>query len=241
MITLKTSRFLTFATLGSILFGCSILPESLSDKSSESTMLTTEQRDELLDMLKSHKDNNESIRQWRQSQAGITRLLNIESDLKILIEQLNELSNEGSGGNDDLDMASQTSQLAQTDEKPQSEVIIQALDNKNEITSPPIYQTMPDNNKMLAGWTAIQLSAMKSQSSIKSLWQQLVKSHPMLLGDLSAVTEAVESSTGTIYRLKAGSFDNKRNASMLCDKLQKVGVSCLLTQYDESAMHLPIN
>jgi cell division protein FtsN len=243
---LRISRFLTLAILGWGMLACSVLPESLQQTDASLPLLTPEQQKELLDMLKSHKGNEALMQQWRQSQTGVTRLLAIESDLKVLIEQLSELSSEQSSNGEQY-IAAQTSESAQVAEKPitpqqtKVDILPYQSDTQNQDAYVPVYKASLGDNTQLAGLIGIQLSAMKSPATIAKLWQQLVKLQPRLLGDLSPVTEAVERSSGTIYRLKAGPFDNKATAEMHCNKLRQVKISCIVTQYAENAMYLPVN
>lgn len=241
MSLLRISRFLTLAILGMFLLACSALPESTPEMSVSSPQLSTEQRDELLDMLKSHKDNKALIQQWRESQAGVKRLLAIESDLKVLIDQLSGLVDEGSPSEEQTSTSSKIP--IKKSETSRTKMAIPATDgdNKNKNFVQPFAKTKLDKNIKLAGLIALQLSAMKDPESITKLWQKLVKMQPTLLGTLSPATEAVERSNGTIYRLKAGPFDNKKDANMHCNKLQQVNVSCMVTQYAGSAKYLLIN
>jgi hypothetical protein len=241
MSQLKISRFLALSILGMSLFACSTIPDSVQQHNATVSALSLEQRDELLEMLKSHKDNQALMQQWRQSQTGVTRLLTIESDLKVLIEQLSELSS-GQSNNGEQFITAQKSGAVQVAVKPiipqqaKVDILPYQSNTQNQDAYLPVYKVSLDDNTQVAGLIGIQLSAMMRPAAIAKLWQQLVKLQPRLLGNLSPVTEVVESSSGTIYRLKAGPFDNKASAEMHCNKLREVNVSCIVTQYAKSAI-----
>jgi cell division protein FtsN len=241
MYLLRKSQFLTLAVLVNLLSACSMVPESAQDMSASAPLLSSEQRDELLDMLKSHKDNEALIQQWRESQAGVTRLLTIESELSVLIDQLNEL------GADEKFAEAQTSKSNQGPAKPlvpqsaKEDILETHSGTQNHEASQPTYKASLGDDTKLSGLIAIQLSAMKTPGAITKSWQQLVSKEPTLIGGLSPITEAVERSNGTIYRLKVGPFGNKQEAKVLCSKLRKVNVPCIVSQYAENAKYLPTN
>lgn len=232
MSPLRIILFSTYVILATLLFGCSTVTEPVQQKALNSPTLTIEQRDELLVMLKKHKYNEQLIQQWQQSQAGVTRLLAIESDLKMLIEQLNELAS------DEQPIVTPTSDAVQIPEKriatPQAkmDVLETAMGTEDKDQ---------DENSKLSGLIAIQLSAMTNPESIVELWQRYIELQPTLLGDLTPVVEIVERPSGTIHRLKAGPFDNIEDANLLCIKLRQANVSCIVSRYAKSAVYLPIN
>jgi cell division protein FtsN len=232
----KIKLLLTFTICGSLLSACSLMPESVEPVDLSAPPFTAEQRVVLIKMLKNQKDNNESIQQWRRSQAGVVRLLAIETELKMLIEQLNELADESQFVESKSDNSSEK-QIAVEQVKTEM-LVINSETQGNDSSS---YSTKLEENNSLTGLIAIQLSAMSNNEAISRQWQRLVKAYPAILGDLSPTSELVERSKGAIYRLKVGPFDNKSQAMSRCNKLRTVNVSCVTTQYFESAVYLPIN
>jgi hypothetical protein len=241
MSQLKISRFLALSILGMCLFACSTMHDTVQQPDATVSALSLEQRDELLEMLKSHKDNEELIQQWRQNQPGLTRLLAIESELRVLIEQLNELSSDNSFAREKTVQPIDSSEQPIISQPTQTAIPSSVSNTQKLEDVQPVYQVTLDDNNKLAGMLGIQLSAMKNLGGIAKLWEQYVKLHASLLGDLSAATEVVESSNGTIYRLKAGPFDNDVSAQMRCTKLRQVNVTCIVVKYTEGAKYLPIN
>jgi len=233
MSTLRIILLTTFVISANFLAGCSTVSEPVKENTVNSPTLTTEQRDELLVLLKKHKYNEELIQQWQQSQAGVSRLLAIESDLRVLIEQLNDLANE------EQVIAKQSNNTVQKPEKPIAAAVQQTkmkvseseLRTNNEVK----IGTMP-----LPGTFTIQLAAMSRLESIETSWQNVVNSQPNLVSDLTPVAEVVERANGVIYRLKAGRFDNKEDAILLCNKLRQANVSCVASVHAERAVYLPI-
>lgn len=241
MSQLKIKRFLTLSILGMCLSACSTMPDSDQQSDAAISALTLEQRDELLNMLKNHKDNEALIQQWRQNQPGLTRLLAIESELKVLIEQLNELSRSDSLDGEKNAQTSASAEQAIISQPTQTATQPVVNNTQPSVDVQPVNKVTLDDNNKLAGMVGIQLSAMKNLASISQLWQQNVQLHPSLLGNLSAAAEVVESAKGTIYRLKAGPFDNDVSAQMRCTKLRQVNISCIVIKYTEEAEYLPIN
>jgi hypothetical protein len=232
----KIKLLLTFTLCGSLMSACSLMTESVEPAVASASLFTAEQRVELIKMLKNQKDNNESIQQWRQSQAGVVRLLAIETELKMLIEQLNELADESQFVESKSGNSSEKKIVV---EQVKTEML--EINSETQGNDSSSYNTKLEENNSLTGLIAIQLSAMSNNEAISRQWQRLVKAYPTLLGDLSPTSELVERSKGAIYRLKAGPFDNKSQAISRCNELQKENVSCVTTQYFESAVYLPIN
>lgn len=79
----------------------------------------------------------------------------------------------------------------------------------------------------------IQISAQTSESVARNLWNELADKHSDVLGNLTPYIIKVQiDGKGTIYRVRAGGFGDRRSGSDLCSKLKHRGVSCYVTASD---------
>lgn len=94
-----------------------------------------------------------------------------------------------------------------------------APEAKTPMTEAPVAQT--------SGYQ-VQLGALRTEERATAAWRGLVKKHDALLGGLSHdIVRADLGTKGIFYRLRAGPFANKTDASALCDKLKEQKVGCL--------------
>lgn len=76
----------------------------------------------------------------------------------------------------------------------------------------------------------LQIMASSNIDSIKKGWDNLSEKHSSLK-TLPHEIESAKADNGTlIYRLKAGNFNSKDEASNLCNKLKNQGLSCIVKQ-----------
>jgi DNA mismatch repair ATPase MutS len=228
MVKGRIKKLVVMAILGSMVAACSSFNNSTQDAVEEA--LTNEQRQDLLGMLKKNKENEALLAQWQQSKAGVARLLAIESDLKLLIEQLSQLSSE----NDDTTNGGILEAVTPSVDTPT--YLIEIPDKVANKVAEPI----ADINRDVNGLFTVQLSAMNKEENIISVWKGLVKEHPNILAGLLPSTERVELLNGPIYRLKVGPFNNLKDANLVCSKLRLENIPCIVSQYTSNAELAPL-
>lgn len=76
----------------------------------------------------------------------------------------------------------------------------------------------------------IQLSAQTNETVARNLWNKMSDKHADVLGNLTPYIIKVQiDGKGTIYRVRAGGFGNRKAGSRLCDRLKRRSVSCYVT------------
>jgi hypothetical protein len=214
MAQIKISSLLVLVLVMAGLSGCSSLWQ---DPHQDSNMLTTKQKEELIYILDNYQEHEALIAQWKSSQGSINRLLAIENELKMLIEQLNNFETESK-----VDESQAAENLEQKDPQPKVDTL-------------PVDSRFPKNTAESQGdytqFFAVQLAALSSVKNLSNIWQQLSRQHSNLLGNLSANVEVVESPNGKFYRLKVGEFNSSNEAVILCDKLKTLSVNCMVNRY----------
>jgi len=88
--------------------------------------------------------------------------------------------------------------------------------------------TLPPEQVAGAGF-AVQLGAYGSRSGAESAWRAAVGRHSILSG-MPHDLEPLSRSSGTLYRLRAGSFASRAEAESLCNRLKAAGQDCLVAE-----------
>lgn len=92
-------------------------------------------------------------------------------------------------------------------------------------TSVKVAPKTKDNN-----WH-VQLISLPSRAGAEKTWPKILKAHSALLSGLPHdVVEAQIKGKGTFYRLRVGSFKDRKDAQNLCDKLKARKQDCSLTK-----------
>ncbi len=88
--------------------------------------------------------------------------------------------------------------------------------------------TAPTQTASSGTWQ-IQLMASSNKSAIEKSWKTLSGKFGALK-NLPHEIEAVKSGNNTIYRLKAGAFENHEPADKICTQIKQKGGNCLVKQ-----------
>ncbi|MFY8328935.1 SPOR domain-containing protein [Pseudoalteromonas sp. ZZD1] len=154
----------------------------------------------------------ESAAQWQQAKPGIERLLVIEQDLKLLINQLNAV-------------VAQESTAAKQPEVISPEVTAPATIVKPGVTTPPIY--------------ALQVASVTQKVRLTKSAADIQNAAPQLFeGKFVANVESVDVNGVTYYRLKLGAYQYQKNAQADCDKLKQQQVSCIVSHFTDNPIKL---
>ena len=73
----------------------------------------------------------------------------------------------------------------------------------------------------------MQLASVDSENGAKSEWQRLRKRMPDILDGRQPIIVKAEHDGRTIWRLRAGGFDDLGKASEFCDRVRAVGGDCI--------------
>ncbi len=81
------------------------------------------------------------------------------------------------------------------------------------------------------GGFVVQLAALRATDGARPAWTRLQKAHPALLGDRQlSVQQADLGDRGIFYRVRAGFFVARTDASDLCNALKARGQDCLVAK-----------
>lgn len=83
-----------------------------------------------------------------------------------------------------------------------------------------------------SGRYRVQISSLRSQSAVQKSWAALRKRHSDLLGrlSLSIETATLSGGRGTYYRMQAGPFASRAQATAMCASLKKRKQSCIVVR-----------
>ena len=109
-------------------------------------------------------------------------------------------------------------------------------------TEPTVKKVEPAKPKAAATATAkpatklsdnnwhVQLISLPSKAGAEKTWPKILKAHSALLSGLPHDIVEVKLKKGTFYRLRVGSFKDRKDAQDLCDKLKARKQDCALTK-----------
>lgn len=197
--------------------------------------LTQQQKMTLLAMLESYDSHQQAIETWQASEASVARLVELESDLKLLIMQLNSLNED-------------PQQPPAAAEEPQNNTESRVSANSNEMNSgQSVNRTSVTNNReatssqettnsqkfssppLLQGFT-IQLTAVNSMKHLRAYRRQVQQLNPVLFAEATPFFEEVSLVNGSrMFRLKVGKFNTKTAAMGVCREFVLSGGSCFAT------------
>lgn len=165
------------------------------------------------------------VDEWQNMREGLQRLLVVEEELGLLIEQLDKMamSEDNQAAKPRSEPAQAAAQKASEQQTPQSE----SVESSSAIPDAEKFRLESD----LTPQYALQLTAVTSPSRLKTLWQDLRNKHPVLLAELPANYEHVKIKNTDYYRLKVGAFTTEQAATKHCTALKAQGLSCIVNQY----------
>jgi len=88
----------------------------------------------------------------------------------------------------------------------------------------------PTTSKMAKGTWYTQIIASSSRQAVDNLWRQLSNKHPFLQAYPHEVEEITAANGSTLYRLKVGSFAQRKDAETLSNKLKQNQISSIIKQ-----------
>lgn len=182
---------------------------------------TDKEREALKALIADYPEYKTLLESWEEKEAGVERLLTIESELKLLIEQLNQLASQ------------QSLSEASTPDQPEPSRVENAEREKPspEATAAPENIAKQAPAEALSGRFGVQLAAMEQQQKLGVVWKKLVNAEPEIFQSLLPRYEQVTVSGNTLYRLKAGSFTQRDAADKLCWEIMQRSKSCMVIQY----------
>jgi cell division protein FtsN len=178
---------------------------------------------DLADYASKQQDYEQLLQEWQTLKPGISRLLAVESELNMLLGELEQLSAS-------LNAAQNAPQVATAPAAPEPATTAYALANQPEPEPEPEVQSA----QRKAGNYALQVASITEQHKLPEVWQQMLNKNPRLLSDLEPNFQKIHVKNTDYYRLKVGSFDTIQEASSTCSSLKAAGMSCLVVDYTGS-------
>ena len=163
------------------------------------------------------EQHDQLLKEWQQLKPAISRMLVIEEELNLMINQLDQLAAGSSA-------SSQTQPLAQ----PATTTRAQTPDVERENTLPVAVPAVTEANY------ALQITSLSDPVRLPVLWQQLQKKHPQQMNGMAANYQKISVNNSDYYRLKLGAFTTKQQAIAKCGELKAIGINCLVTNYNSS-------
>ena len=92
----------------------------------------------------------------------------------------------------------------------------------------PASGAMPmDAVQSTGGPVAVQLGSLGSRDEAVALWDRLSVRHAVLLAGMEPRYEEADIGGRTYWRLRAGSFEDRREATQFCSRLRQAGAACI--------------
>lgn len=93
----------------------------------------------------------------------------------------------------------------------------------------PVSNTPQPSTAEAGGDYWLQFGALSTEAAVHKLWQQLRENHPELTRDLESRIVPLDRDGTRLFRLRGGSFGNRRQALQRCEHFQNAGATCLVT------------
>jgi hypothetical protein len=172
-------------------------------------------------------DYKQHLLEWQTLKPSIERLVAIESELTIMIEQLtNIIDNQNSmvetGSMNRL--VTSESQSISTPLKTEPVVMLPTKQPQKTIQNTTLNNIPKSSPKNYA----IQLFSLRDAGGLKSNLETLINKHPLVLATLEAIVEEASVGNTIYYRMKVGNYDNQNNAIEVCARLQLLQTSCMV-------------
>ena len=77
--------------------------------------------------------------------------------------------------------------------------------------------------------TAVMVAAIRSEGAVADVWRRIAAQSPALFARARADIERADLGAGGIYyRVRAGYFADRANASLFCDRVRALGQDCIV-------------
>jgi len=150
-----------------------------------------------------------SMKSWQEVQPSVDRLVAIESELNVLISQLNTLVMEA--------------------EKEQQQVV-KNKPKKAITTTPKAIIASSDKHYSL------QLASIATPAKVEQSWLDILKGSAGQLGGEQPLVETIQVKNKTYYRIKIGKFSSKQIAKRECEQLKESNIDCIISAYSKQTL-----
>jgi septal ring-binding cell division protein DamX len=222
------SIILIYLTIALTLAGCSSIFNDIEEKQAvESEPLMQSESNLPANTLASISNYPQHLQEWQTLKPSIERLVAIEGELKMMLEQLSDIiDNQNSTvetGSLISSVVSESQQETSFDNTEQNAVIgaKQPQETSQNTKIDKIQKTSSKNY-------AIQLFSLKDKYGLQSNLDALINKHPDILETLPPIIEEIRVNSTKYYRMKVGNYDNQKDANKACARLQSLQTPCMV-------------
>lgn len=165
-----------------------------------------------------------SSQQWQAAKPGVERLLIIEQDLKLLINQLNAVAKQNSSttSTKELKTPAATQKMA-----------AYSQDNPNNVIASKEDKEKRDFKALFA----LQVAAVTDKNRVSQSFNEIkARASTIFKGEFVANVEDINLGGIIYHRLKLGAYQKQDNAAADCDKLKQRNISCIVSYYTQKPL-----
>lgn len=213
LITLPRTASLLIC--GLLLAGCQSAPQTKAGVDMVEGKHINQIAADLKTIMAKQDQHDQLLKEWQQLKPAISRMLVIEEELNLMINQLDQLS---------------STSAVPPPVVAKAEVVVPTV---KPITPP---KPVPQQTPVRTGEAnfALQITSLSDPIRLPVVWQKLKKQHPQLMSELVANYQKISVNNSDYYRLKLGAFASKQQAVSKCAELKAKGINCLVTNYNSS-------
>lgn len=214
-----------------IISGCSSTPDEAEKLNTPETKVETSQSDNSIKNVEQH------LSEWKKMKPSLERLVLIEDELKIIIQEMNRMAVE------------QKKIIAEQKDKPKPTVLpqtvkaesaalpqpakIESMTTPNEKSSVEQKASKPvvAANKEAPSYSkyALQIFTVENGFVLKRAWKLWSKKYGDIIGKYKPIYQEVKGGNTTYFRVKIKNFITKKDARETCLRLKKEGGDCFIT------------
>jgi hypothetical protein len=225
--------------LGTVLLGCLQMTACSSTDTASGELSDQELRAEVQQMKK-------QLDKLNRLEPGLKRMVAMESDLKGLITQLNEIA-----GQDDyalqpaeegdnvksatIERVSFEETTGQALQQPVQTAVVEPVaepepaEQVNSTQPEPVLETA---RQSIQKKYSLQLASIKDEKSLDKTWSSIKAKHSDLMEDWSPKFESAVVANVTYFRVKAGEFDSYESANSSCKQVRLHGTNCIVSKIE---------
>jgi len=169
----------------------------------------------------SHEEFNQYIKHWEETKIKVDRLVEIEDDLALIIQEVGKSSKL-------KDLPPEYSNFKVTD-------FIEAEYEKSElhgVKSPEVGLNMPSKRQFYAAHLGLFL---RKDNAIMG-WKTLQQRFPKIFNQLTPLVKEIKRSDQVLYSLRAGPFDDVETSNLVCDVFIKYQYKCKSAEFEGDAI-----
>ncbi|MFQ3197261.1 MAG: septal ring-binding cell division protein DamX [Paraglaciecola sp.] len=219
----KAVTTITLVTTVLIIAACSTIPPSSTPAVPEGMSAT---------------EFYEKMAEFERMKPSLQRLAALEPEFKELISQLTQIAQ--SAEVQEVEALVTAKPVAKPQEKVQGVMTNDSKSSAEQKTLPAVVKMTTSNPTEVKnntidkpnqnrGLYTLQLSAVTDKQKLLLSWQNMQQKHKQVLVNLVAISQEVNVSGVTFYRIKAGFYNTLQEAKKACASLKQASANCLVS------------